>query len=124
MNDAKARQFYEFAACRGHVESRHNLGSLALRNKAYGRAFRHYSIAAQMGCEGSLTMVERLFAAGGASKEQYAEARKGYEDAQQEMRSPERDEAYAIFVRDYVGYTTEYTREDLARFRLMGKIPL
>jgi len=110
MNAAKARQFYEVAACQGHIESRHNLGNLELTmtneltNKKYARSVRHFMISAKMGFGPSLTMIEQLFAAGCASKEQYAEARKGYEDAQEEMKSPERDEAYKIFVRDYVGY--------------------
>lgn len=108
MNAAKALQFYEVAACLGHVESRHNIGSIELTGGKCQRAVKHFMISAKMGFGPSLTMIERLFAAGVASEEQYAEAKKGYEDAQEEMASPERDEAYKIFVRDYEGYTREF----------------
>ena len=57
---------------------------------------RHYIISAKMGDKVSLEIIKKFFMAGAATKEQYAEAQKGYQDAVEEMRSPDREEAFAL----------------------------
>jgi len=49
-----------------------------------------------MGFKQSLDKIKDLFAKGHATKSQYAEALKGYQDAVEEMRSTEREEAAAV----------------------------
>ena len=56
---------------------------------------RHYLIAANMGLEESLENIRELFKEGLATKTQYAEALKGYQDALEEMTSPDREKAKA-----------------------------
>ncbi|EJK61691.1 hypothetical protein THAOC_17774, partial [Thalassiosira oceanica] len=90
---AKAVELYEKAAMQGHVDSRHNLGQSEVEKGNYNRAVRHYLISAKMGHKGSVKMIKKLFMAGHATKEQYAEALKGYQDAVDEMKSHDRDEA-------------------------------
>ncbi|EJK69835.1 hypothetical protein THAOC_08869 [Thalassiosira oceanica] len=46
-----------------------------------------------MGYKDSLETIKDMFMAGIATKEQYAEALKGYQDAVEEMKSHDRDEA-------------------------------
>ena len=94
---AKAVELYEEAAMQGHAESRHNLGNLEWRKGNYDRAVRHWLISAKMGRKESVENIRRAFMGGAATKEQYAEALKGYQDAVEEMKSHDRDEAKAYF---------------------------
>ena len=82
---AKAAKFYTKAAMRGHVHSRYNLGIYEGLKGSYDRAVRHFLISAKMGYNASLEMIKKAFMAGDATKEQYAEAKKGYQDAIEEM---------------------------------------
>jgi len=67
--------------------------SYEARKGNYCRAVRHYLISAKMGYELSLETIKEMFMAGDATKEQYAEAMRGYQDAVGEMKSHDRDEA-------------------------------
>ncbi|EJK51517.1 hypothetical protein THAOC_29302 [Thalassiosira oceanica] len=90
---AKAVELYEKAAMHGHVESRHNLGYNEVEKGNYNRAVRHLLISAKMGHKNSLEIVKKFLMAGLATKAQYAEALKGYQDAVEETKSHGRDEA-------------------------------
>ena len=92
-NKAKGVQFFERAAMQGHVQSRNNLGCDEGDKGNYDRAVRHLLISARMGHKGSVEMIKMLFMGGVATKEQYAQALKGYQDAVEEMKSHDRDEA-------------------------------
>ncbi|EJK48616.1 hypothetical protein THAOC_32572 [Thalassiosira oceanica] len=89
----KAVELFEKAAMQGHVDSRHNLGYNEVEKGNYNRAVRHLLISAKMGERASLESIKNFFMAGLATKEQYAEALKGYQDALEEMKSHDRDEA-------------------------------
>ena len=96
QDEAKADEFYKKAAMQGHVESRHNLGNYEGRKGGYDRAVRHFLISAKMGDKDSLEIIKKVFMEGFATKEQYGQALRGYQDAVKEMKSPERDEAKKI----------------------------
>ena len=85
--------FFEKAAMLGHWGARHNLGSYEHNNGNYDRAVRHFLISAKMGDKDSLEEIKDTFTRGLATKTQYAEALKGYQDALEELKSPEREEA-------------------------------
>lgn len=53
-------------------------------------------IAAKMGAKISLDSIKDMFVEGVASKEQYADALKGYQDSMEEMASSERVEVKEI----------------------------
>ena len=89
--------FYEKAAMLGHPTARHNLGCWDHDRGNYDRAVRHFLISAKMGMKESLERVKELFKEGHATKSQYAEALKGYQDAMEEMKSPDREVAKTIF---------------------------
>ena len=92
---AKAAEYYKKAAMQGHVDSRYNLGCDEANSGNHDRALRHFVISARMGDKDSLEAIKNGFMAGTATKEQYAEALKGYQDAVEEMKSHDRDEARA-----------------------------
>ncbi|EJK77894.1 hypothetical protein THAOC_00243 [Thalassiosira oceanica] len=98
QDNAKAVEFYKKAAMHGHADSRFNLGYIEVKKGIgnHDRAVRHWLISAKMGDERSLEMIKKAFKAGLATKEQYAEALKGYQDAVEEMKSHDRDEFKAL----------------------------
>ena len=92
-NKAKAVEFYKKAAIQGHVRSRYNLGCYEGQKGNHDRAARHFLISAKMGHKDSVETIKKMFMSGAATKGQYTEALKGYQDALEEMKSHDRDEA-------------------------------
>jgi len=92
-DETKAVQFYEKAAMQGHVESRCNLGCYEADKGDPDRAVRHFLISAKMGDGNSVGAIKVLSTNGIATKEQFAQALRGYQDAVEEMKSHDRDEA-------------------------------
>ena len=93
---AKAVEFYKKAAMQGNVMSRHNLGYHEAEKGNHDRAVRHFLISARMGYDHSVESVQKMFMGGHATREQYAQAMRGYRDAVEEMKSHDRDEAKRI----------------------------
>ena len=54
---------------------------------------RHFLISAKMGHKDSVAEIKGMLMSGIATKEQYAQALKGYQAAVEEMKSHDRDEA-------------------------------
>ena len=90
---AKAFRHYEAAAMCGEVRSRFNLGCMEYDAGNCDIALQHWVISATLGDEKSLNEVKPLFMNGLASKSDYAAALRGYQNAVEEMSSPDRDEA-------------------------------
>ena len=78
---------------KGHVESRHGLGVVEYNAGNYHLAVKHFLISAKMGYKDSLDEIKDMFSHGDATKEQYAEALKGYQEAVEETKSHQREEA-------------------------------
>jgi len=92
-------RFWTEAAMQGHVESRHNLGEFEWEKRNYDRAVKHFLISAKMGFYFSVDAIKTMYTNGLATKEQYAAALSGFQDAVKGMESRERDEAKRL------GYT-------------------
>ncbi|EJK50322.1 hypothetical protein THAOC_30725 [Thalassiosira oceanica] len=92
QDTVKAVQFYKKSAMQGSAIARHNLGCIEGEKGNHDRAVRHFLISAKMGLKDSVDNIKMAFAGGLATKEQYAEAMKGYRDAVEEMKSHDRDE--------------------------------
>ena len=60
----------------------------------YDLALQHWMISATLGHEESLNNVKSFFMNGLATKADYAAALRGYQNAVEEMSSPDRDEAF------------------------------
>ena len=99
VNKDKARsiEHYELAAKWGHVEARHNLGFIEYKSGNYALALKHAMISAKLGYKDALSALHVLFENGSATKSDYTEALRGYQEAVEEMSSPERDEAKIFF---------------------------
>ena len=95
-NVERGARFFEKAAMLGNAEARHNLGCYECNRGDYDRAVRHFLISAKMGDKDSLEEIKEFFKKGYATKEQYAEALKGYQGAVDEVKSRDRDEAKAF----------------------------
>ncbi|EJK72330.1 hypothetical protein THAOC_06147, partial [Thalassiosira oceanica] len=91
---ARGVRHWQQAAIQGHPESRYALGihEHFVRGN-HELAVRHLMISAKMGYEQSLNGFKKLFTEGHATKAQYAEALRGYQNALEEARSPQREEA-------------------------------
>ncbi|EJK48444.1 hypothetical protein THAOC_32755 [Thalassiosira oceanica] len=96
QDEGKAYELYKKAAMQGHVVGRHGLGNHEARKGKYDRAVRHWRISAKMGDEISVENIKKLFMAGVGTKEQYVEALRGYQNAVEEMKSHDRDEAKSL----------------------------
>ncbi|EJK51572.1 hypothetical protein THAOC_29244 [Thalassiosira oceanica] len=86
------------AAMNGHVDSRHGLGLVEYNEGKYKLAVQHWMISAKMGDEDSLNDIKEMFTEGLATKAQYAEALRGYQEAMAEMKSHQREEAKTLGV--------------------------
>ncbi|EJK74851.1 hypothetical protein THAOC_03444 [Thalassiosira oceanica] len=93
QDKAKGVEFFKRAAMQGHIESRVKLGTIEGKKGNHERAAKHFQISAKMGDERSLENIKRAYMAGFATKEQYGQALKGYQEALEEMKSHDRDEA-------------------------------
>ena len=93
---AKALRHYDAAAICGHVLARYNLGIVEHCAGNHDLALQHFLISAKMGNEKSLNNVKILFMKGHATKADYAAALRGYQNAVEEMSSPDRDEAKSL----------------------------
>jgi len=94
-DEQKANHYWELAAMRGHVESRHNLGNIEARVGNMDRAIKHWTIAARGGESASLRMIKQLYEKGFATKDDYAKALSSYQTYVDEIKSDQRDEAAA-----------------------------
>ncbi|EJK60930.1 hypothetical protein THAOC_18652 [Thalassiosira oceanica] len=97
---AKAIRHYEAAAMTGDVYSRFNLGIAEYNAGNYDLSLQHMMISAKLGQDRSLSNVKAFFMAGRATKADYAAALRGYQNAIEEMSSPDRDEAKAWFLQN------------------------
>ena len=93
QDKAKAIRCWESAAMQGDAGSRQMLGHVEAVRGNYDRAVRHFLISAKMGDKESLDMIKKILGNGHATKAQYLDGLKGYQDAVEEMKSPQRDEA-------------------------------
>jgi tetratricopeptide (TPR) repeat protein len=97
-NDMKKEVYHlEEAAIGGHPHARHNLGIYEGNNGRFDRAKKHFIIAANLGCNDSLKCLRRLYADGHASKEDYADALRAYQAAEEATKSAERKVAEAYY---------------------------
>ncbi|EJK57684.1 hypothetical protein THAOC_22244 [Thalassiosira oceanica] len=92
-DEAKGIQYWQHAAMNGDVSSRGCLGVTELQAGNFENALQHLMISAKMGEEVSLNGIRGLLMDGHATKAQYAEALLGYQDAVEEVKSPQREEA-------------------------------
>ncbi len=89
----KAIYHLEQAAIAGHPEARNNLGVEEGNDGRFERAKKHFIIAANLGHDGSLKKLMKLYGNGHASKEDYAGALRAYQATVDETKSAQREKA-------------------------------
>ncbi|EJK47806.1 hypothetical protein THAOC_33455, partial [Thalassiosira oceanica] len=90
---AKGTRHLQHASIQGHPEeSRFALGHFEDKSGNHELAVQHLLISAKMGLQKSLNEIKGMFMKGHATKAQYAEALKGYQNALEETMSPQRAE--------------------------------
>ncbi|EJK67653.1 hypothetical protein THAOC_11285, partial [Thalassiosira oceanica] len=97
QNVGRSVGHWQHAAIQGHPLSRHNLGSHEYDKENHELGVRHWMISAKMGYERSLNEIKEMFMKGHATKAQYANALRDYQNALEETKSPQREEAKAFF---------------------------
>jgi len=94
---AKSVHHFKIAAIGGDFLARHNLGLIESVERNMERALKHFIISTKMGYELSLKSIQVMYADGNATKDDYAQALLGYQDAMEEMKSIQRDEAKEFY---------------------------
>jgi TPR repeat protein len=94
-DETKAKQYHEKAAMAGDVNSRFILGVVELKDGGFDRAIKHWLIAASCGELRAVNNMNTLTAGGNATRDQYAQALRGYQQYLIEVRSDQRDRAAA-----------------------------
>ena len=98
-DEAKGIHHWQQAAIKGQADGRHALGLLEFERSNYELAFKHWIISANMGYAKSMQTIECAFQFGIATEEQRADASRGFQDAVEEMESPQRLRATALLER-------------------------
>ena len=92
-DEARGVELMQRAAMKGDVMSRCNLGFVEADDQNYFLALKLWMISAKMGDKRSLDAIRKLFFDGFATKAHYTEAMTGYQDAVEETKSHQREEA-------------------------------
>lgn len=112
------RAYYHWAqaAIRGNEYARCNLGHIEERSGHMNRAMKHYMIAAAAGDDKALNPMLQGYKRGYVTKEEYGEALRAYQNAQEDMKSYDRE----IFTSMKAGDMTKVSSHIESIFRQKG----
>ena len=96
VDKKKAQYYYELAAMKGCMYSRHNLGLQEENSGNMDRALKHYMLAVGSGHSESLKEIKDMYSKGKATREDYTKALQLFQEYLGEIKSPQRDEAAAF----------------------------
>jgi len=94
-DEKKAIKYYELAAMGGSVLARNDLGFVVYKAGNMDRALRHYLIAVKDEYSESLGNIILMYSDGDATKDDYANALRSYQEYLDEVKSDQRDDAAA-----------------------------
>ena len=92
----KAKYYYEVAAMVGNVDARHTLGIFEKNEDKMDRAVKHFMIAAGAGDDEALKNIREGYLNGHATKDEFERALRAHKEANDEMKSVQREAAAAI----------------------------
>ena len=95
VDKEKAKHYFELSAMRGEPQARCNLGNTEHDAGNIERALKHYMIAVRNGHNDSLKNIKKYYSDGYATKEDYAEALRSFQEYLGEIKSRQRDAAAA-----------------------------
>ena len=93
IDKKKATHYFELAAMGGNAPARHHLGALEENAGNIDRAIKHYMISVRGGEADSLQKIQQLYKDGNATKDDYLEALRAYQEYLAEIKSVQRDNA-------------------------------
>lgn len=96
QNKAKGAECYKKAALLGCARSRYFLGSIEKENGNLDSSVKHWLFSAKMGCKDPVDRFKGMFMMGVLTKDRYMEALVGYQNAVEETKSHDRDEAAKV----------------------------
>ena len=99
----KAIHYCELAAMGGEIISRHHLGVFEMCDGNMDRALKHFLLATGGGSKKSLSIIQEMFKAGHATKEDYTQALREYQAYLGEVKSAQRSAA-AAYSEEYKYY--------------------
>jgi len=102
VDKKKAMHYYEVAAMGGNEIARCALGIKEANAGNYDRALKHFMIAVRSGQNNSLEEIQEMYTVGYATKDDYMEALRSYQEYLGEIKSDQRDKA--AFARDDYRY--------------------
>jgi len=95
VDKKKANHYYELAAIAGIAVARYNLGMEEGNVGNMDRSVKHHLIAVRSGSCHSLEKIKQLYSNGQATKDDYAKALQSYQTYLSEIKSDQRDKAFA-----------------------------
>jgi len=93
----KATYHGQLAAMAGNVHARYNLGFDEGNAGNMHRAYKHWMISANDGCDISMKAVQEGYKSGFVTKDDHAKTTRAYGNSIDEMKSDDRDRAAAVF---------------------------
>jgi tetratricopeptide (TPR) repeat protein len=100
-DEKKAIHHTELAAIGGHTLARGYLAATEVQNGRMERGVKHFIINAKLGHDISLQQVKQFFIRGIVTKDEYADALRGYQAAVDATKSAEREEGEAFYAFAY-----------------------
>ena len=105
MDMKQAKHYWELAAVGGYTgPARYNLGIIEKIEGNMSIALKHYMIAVECGHDLSLKKVREFYTSGHATKDDYANALRSYQNYLDRVKSAQRDEAAAFDSDEYRYY--------------------
>ena len=95
VDKKKAIHYWELAAMKGHASARNNIGVDEANSGNMERALKHWVIAVENGNIDSLKNIKQCYVNEHIEKEEYAKALRSYQAFLDEIKSDQRDEAFA-----------------------------
>jgi TPR repeat protein len=93
----KATYHAQLAAMAGNVDARYDLGCDEGNAGNMDRAYKHWMISANVGCDSSMKAVQDGYKSGFVTKDDNAKTTRAYGNSIDEMKSDDRDRAAAAF---------------------------
>eukprot|EP00979_Chaetoceros_neogracilis_P016713 scaffold9124_cov144-Chaetoceros_neogracile.AAC.1 len=89
----KATDHEQISAMAGNVKARHNFGCDEYNAGNMDRAYKHWMISANVGCDSSMKTVQEGYRRGFVTKDEYAKTIRTHGKSIDEMKSDDRDRA-------------------------------
>jgi TPR repeat protein len=103
-NDTRKATYYEqLSAMAGNIHARYNLGCAEGNADNMDRAYKHWMISANGGCDLSMKEVQEGYKSGFVTKDDHAKTTRAYGNSIDEMKSDDRDRSATVRASRVIG---------------------